>query len=94
MEIIGVEHANESSKKQHNVDLMITFNWREDCNKIGTMHLAKVRRGETGATSKVKFNHHISELKEISKEEYDLTLAKYTNSGSLEMTEKELRFED
>lgn len=91
-EIIGVEAANESSKKQANVDMMITFNWNEECKKVGTMHLAKIRRGTTGAISRIKFNHHISELKEITKEEYDDIIQKEKNK--VDIPDRELLFEE
>lgn len=70
-EIIEVSKANESSKKQANVDMMITFNWNPECKKVGSMYIAKIRRGTCEVISRIKFNHHISELKEISKPEYD-----------------------
>lgn len=96
-EIIGVKDANESAKKQANVDMMVTFNWNNECQKVGTMHLAKLRRGNTGAISRVKFNHHISELKEITQEEYDSVIASYKSrreGTELQLTDQELRFED
>lgn len=76
-EVIGAEGANESSKKQANVDMIITFNWNPECKKVGSLHLAKIRRGTCEVVSKIKFNHHISELKEISKAEYDYILSTY-----------------
>ena len=96
-EIIGVADANESSKKQANVDMMITFNWNSECQKIGTMHIAKIRRGNTNAISRIKFNHHISELKEITQEDYDTIMSRHKardEGCDLEMTDKELHFED
>ncbi|NNK81914.1 MAG: hypothetical protein HKO92_02200 [Flavobacteriaceae bacterium] len=91
-ELIGVEAANESSKKQANIDMMVTFNWNQECNKVGIMHLAKIRRGNTGVTSKIKFNLHVSELKEITQQEYDYI--KDNNEKKVEFTDKELAFED
>lgn len=70
-EILTLESANESSKKQHAVDVMITFNWNPDSRLIGSMHLAKIRRGTTGVTVRLKFNYQISELTEISEEDYE-----------------------
>lgn len=87
-EVIGVEGANESSKKQANVDVMVTFNWNSECKKVGSMHLAKIRRGNSEVVSKIKFNHHISELKEIPKAEYDsiISTSKALEEG-LELSE-------
>lgn len=95
-EIIGMEAANESSKKQANVDLMLTFNWNPECKQIGTMNIAKIRRG-TVAIARIKFNHHISEIEEISQEKYDHILATSLAKDSgcdLTMSKAELNFEE
>lgn len=92
-EVMGVESANESARKQANIDMMITFNWNPECQQVGTMHIAKIRRGQNGARSRIKFNHHISELKEITEEEYDNIVAKSRQQEETipEYTTKSLR---
>lgn len=89
-EIIPLEGANESSKKQHAVDMMITLNKNSDCNKIGTLFLAKIRRGVTGVASKIRLTYNISKLEEISRAEYDIILEEskkqITSSRTEELT--------
>lgn len=93
-EVIGIEGANESSKKQANVDMMLTFNWNSECKRVGSLHLAKIRRGTCEVISKIQFNHHVSELKEISKAEYDsiVSMSKALKEG-LDINDK-ITFED
>ena len=44
-EVLPLESASESSKKQHAVDIMITLGRNQKCPKIGSLHLPAVRRG-------------------------------------------------
>lgn len=73
-EILDLSCANESSKKQHAIDMMFTFNCNEECKKIGIGHIAKIRRGNTGTTVKLSFNFNISEIVEITDDEYKYIL--------------------
>lgn len=70
-EVLPMESANESSRKQHVVDIMVTFGVREGSSQLGSMHLAKCRRGEPGKTMRIKREGAMSKLTEISGIEYD-----------------------
>lgn len=71
-EVLTLECANESAKKQHAVDIMITMNKNLECSKVGTIFFPKIRRGTTGVATKVRFLHHMSKVEEISKDDYDI----------------------
>lgn len=70
-EVIPVNGANESSRKQHHVDFMITLGKRKGFSRIGTLNLPKVRRGIAGKMARVKFEGHLSSVVEIFQQEYD-----------------------
>jgi len=54
-EIIPLEAAAESSKKQHAIDTMITFSNPNKQIPVGMVHLPKVRRGITGLSRHVLY---------------------------------------
>lgn len=72
-EIIPLEGASESSKKQHVVDLLMTFNLvaRGKAN-IGTFYIPKVRRGISGRFIRVETHWENCKIEEISENEYQL----------------------
>ena len=63
--IIPLEAAAESSKKQQCVDVMITFNTETRGAPIGTMLLAKARKGEVGKIFRVKTDFSKCQMAEI-----------------------------
>lgn len=71
-EIMPMEAAGESSKKQHVVDLQLCFN-KPDGNKkspVGTINIAKMRRGTSGELIRVKTDWACCRVTEIDEETY------------------------
>lgn len=69
-EIMSLGSASESSKKQASIDTMITMNKpRRDAN-IGTLHLAKVRKGTVGAAIRYESDMSRCKLQEIDEARY------------------------
>lgn len=71
-EIIPLEGASESSKKQHVVDLLMTFNLVSRTANIGTVFIPKVRRGTSGRFIRVETHWETCRIEEISENEYTL----------------------
>lgn len=69
-EVIPLEGASESSKKQHIVDLLMTFNLVNRNAKIGTFFVPKVRRGISGKLIRVKTEWERCRIVEISEQDY------------------------
>ncbi len=70
-EIIPLRGAAESSKKQHIADMVMTLGMAQKDGEVGTLYLAKVRRGRTGALIPVKTDWLRVKIWEIEKDEYD-----------------------
>ena len=70
-EIVPVNAASESSRKQHHVDFMITMGRKQNSSIVGTMNMAKVRRGLTGKMARIRFDGHMSSITEIYQSVYD-----------------------
>jgi hypothetical protein len=68
-EPIPLEAASESSKKQHVIDLMVTFSKPKRNVPVGLLHLPKVRRGETGRSVNVAYLNGFASIVEIKKDE-------------------------
>lgn len=77
-EIVPMEAAADSSKKQHVVDMMVTLGGGKANNQmaIGTMNIAKMRRGEGDQQVKLIYALGKSKIKEIPLAEYDRMKAK------------------
>lgn len=71
-EIIPLEGAAESSKKQHIVDLLMTFNLVARDADIGTFFVPKVRRGTSGRLIRVQTHWECCRIAEISEEDYSV----------------------
>lgn len=71
-EIIPLEGASESSKKQHIVDLFMAFNLVQRNANIGTFFISKVRRGISGRLVRVRTEWERCRLQEITEAEYDM----------------------
>lgn len=69
-EIIPLEAASESSKKQKIIDLMITLGKPSKSSSVGTVHIAKNRRGEDGKVYRIKINGSNARMEHISEDEY------------------------
>jgi hypothetical protein len=71
-EIIGLDAASESSRKQHHVDNMITLSQPDSSIPVGVMHLAKARRGKDGTRNCICYLNECSTIIEISYDEYKM----------------------
>ena len=69
-EIIPLQAAAESSKKQKIIDTMLTIGrpWRGA--PVGTLNIAKNRRGTDGKLVRLKFNGANARITPISEDEY------------------------
>lgn len=82
-EIIPLEGASESSKKQHIVDLLMTFNLVDRNSKIGTIFIPKVRRGISGRLVRVQTQWERCRIVEITEADYNLMKMDPTQQQSL-----------
>lgn len=71
-EIIPMEGASESSKKQHVVDVLMTFNTVARAVNIGSIFIPKVRRGFSGKIARVETHWENCRIQEIDETEYNL----------------------
>lgn len=69
-EIIPLEAASESSKKQKIIDLMITLGKPSKSSSVGTIHIAKNRRGEDGKIYRIKISGSNARMTHISEDDY------------------------
>lgn len=69
-EILPMEAASESSKKQKIIDLMITMGKPHRDSSVATVHIAKNRRGVTGKTFRVQINGETAQISHITEEMY------------------------
>jgi hypothetical protein len=70
-EILPMEAAAESSRKQHAVDVMITIGRNAKYPKIGTVNIPLVRRGASNQFSRVIFEDTRTRITDISPYEYE-----------------------
>lgn len=70
MEVIPLEAASESSKKQKIIDLMLTIGKPGKSSTVGTLFVAKNRRGEDGKVIRIKFTGSNARVEHITEEEY------------------------
>lgn len=75
-EILPLESASESSKKQHVIDMMVTLGNSHKKTRVGTMHLAKMRRGEDNVTMRILYGNKKGKILEISEEMYQQEINK------------------
>jgi replicative DNA helicase len=79
-EIIPLEGAAESSKKQQNLDIMICLGKAHRDFDCLTGFIAKNRRGEVGSVFRVKTDFSCADLHQISEIEYHQLLNDYQGS--------------
>jgi len=70
-EIIPLEAAAESSKKQKIIDTMITMGKPFRSSSVGSLFIAKNRRGEVGSIIRIKMNGANTRIEAITQREYD-----------------------
>lgn len=73
-EVIPLEGAAESSKKQKIIDLMLTIGKPKKNSKVGTLNIAKNRRGEDCKIVRLKFETTCARIIPISETEYSSLL--------------------
>lgn len=81
-EVLGFSAPNESSRKQHVIDYMITGGRNKENKNVGTFSIPLVRRGESGGMTKVRFDDIHSRIIEISSKEYESLLRAHKDSHS------------
>lgn len=69
-EVLPLECAAESSKKQKIIDLMLTIGKPRKDSEVGTVNIAKNRRGDDCKYIRVKFNGANARVQAITEEEY------------------------
>lgn len=74
-ELLPKEAPNESSKKQMHVDIMINLGRNQVNPSLGTLSLAKVRRGVDNKQARLRLAYAYKNIHEITQEDYDSTLA-------------------
>lgn len=83
-EIIPLDGASESSKKQHVVDLAMTFNLvgGNRAAKVGSFYIPKVRRGTSGRVFRVKTEWERCRLTQITENDYEIAKVAIQNGGT------------
>lgn len=76
-QIIPLEAAAESSKKQQAVDIMLTMNTESRGANFGTMLLAKARKGEVGKIFRFKTDYSKCLIEEVNEGEFQALKASY-----------------
>lgn len=84
-EFVQKAFMNDSSKKQHHLDVMIGIGKSKTCSEVGVLNLPKVRRGKSDVYSYVHFDNAKARVVEIRKEKYDqiIHISNMTREGSL-----------
>lgn len=82
-EIVLKNFANDSSKKQHHLDLMLGLGRNKECPKVGTLNLPKVRRGFADRRIRVRLDNGKGLIKEISQDEYERVIAAHKAVGNI-----------
>ena len=70
-EIIPLEAASESSKKQMAVDVMLTANLASRGSHVGSMFLAKARKGEVGKVIRFRTDYARCKIEEVDEGTYN-----------------------
>ena len=84
-EVLGLDSLNESSRKQHILDVVITISRAKGANHVGIMNIAKNRRGELASCPVILSS--CGKFVELSQEKYQL----YNNNPN-KLTKNELLY--
>ena len=76
-EILPIDSAGESSKKQHVVDVMLTLGQNQECPLVGSLHIPVVRRGVSRVACRVAFEGEYGKIRQISQSEYMQSIQRY-----------------
>jgi len=84
-ELVRKSYANDSSKKQHHVDIMLGLGRNKECPLIGKLNIAKMRRGKTDVWTHVALDNAKGRIPEVRKSKYERRLQEYkiANGGDL-----------
>ena len=88
-EIIPLEAAAESSKKQKIIDTMITMGKPSRSSTVGTIFIAKNRRGRVGNKFHIKINGANTQIKHISTAEYQQISQREANANNDENSDED-----
>lgn len=86
-EIIPLEASAESSKKQKIVDLMLTVGRPSKDSSVGTLNIAKNRRGSDSKYVRLKFIGENARVEAITEEQYNIEKSR-NNSDSKRIDDK------
>lgn len=84
-EVLGLDSLNESSRKQHILDVVITLSRAKGANHVGIMNIAKNRRGDLASSPVILSS--CGKFVELSQEKYQL----YNNNPN-KLTKNELLY--
>lgn len=79
-ELIPLEGAAESSKKQKIIDLMLTIGKPSKNSRVGSLFIAKNRRGEDSRYVRLRFDTNCARIVGIDEEEYRMLKGEKLNS--------------
>ena len=74
-EVLPLDSAADSSRKQHAVDMMITMGQSNSNTNIATMNIAKMRRGVDNKQMRVLIDGSVSTIQEIPEDKYQRILS-------------------
>jgi hypothetical protein len=74
-EVIPMEAPAESSKKAHHVDVMLGVGRNKACREVGTLNIAKMRRGESDIQVRLHLDYACANMREITVDRYQELIA-------------------
>ena len=83
-EIVPLNALAESSKKQHHLDMQINIGRNKVCPHIGTLNIAKMRRGVSEVQTRLHLDFGYTRLREISQDKYNLMMAEHKTQAAAE----------
>lgn len=76
-EVVPIEAPAESSKKAHHVDMLLGVGRNKVCPRLGTLNIAKMRRGESEVQTRLHLDYPATRMREISQEKYNEMMSAY-----------------
>ena len=83
-EIVPLNALAESSKKQHHLDMLLTIGRNKTCPTLGTLNIAKMRRGMSEVQSRLHLDFPSTRLREVSQDRYNQMLAEHKSQAAAE----------
>jgi hypothetical protein len=81
VEVVPMEAPAESSKKAHHVDIMLGVGRNKACRTVGTLNIAKMRRGESDVQVRLHLDYAQARMREISVDQYQELIAQSQAMG-------------